>query len=216
MLMSSLRRWLRPGEPLARRNIPLALLCRCRPAGKVYDVTAFLEEHPGGYDVILTSSGGREGVRGLRSAARPGGVVPSALKARRPRAPRRQGRHAGLRGDRSQQQRPGNAEQVLHRRLRGACRGRCLRRRRCCSLLAAVVAPRGGPRAGAAGYRSMPWRQQQRQGHRCRRRSSGWRQRRRGFAAGDVQPPCSDGGLQPAALQRQQGDADCRAAAGQC
>lgn len=25
--------------------------------GKVYDVTAFLEEHPGGYDVILTSSG---------------------------------------------------------------------------------------------------------------------------------------------------------------
>jgi hypothetical protein len=31
--------------------------CRCPPAGKVYDVTAFLEEHPGGYDVILTSSG---------------------------------------------------------------------------------------------------------------------------------------------------------------
>ncbi|KIY98883.1 cytochrome b5 [Monoraphidium neglectum] len=25
--------------------------------GKVYDVTSFLEEHPGGYDVILTSSG---------------------------------------------------------------------------------------------------------------------------------------------------------------
>lgn len=26
--------------------------------GKVYDVTPFLEEHPGGYDIILTSTGG--------------------------------------------------------------------------------------------------------------------------------------------------------------
>ncbi|KAG2485772.1 hypothetical protein HYH03_015485 [Edaphochlamys debaryana] len=25
--------------------------------GKVYDVTAFLEEHPGGYDIILSSTG---------------------------------------------------------------------------------------------------------------------------------------------------------------
>lgn len=25
--------------------------------GKVYDVTAFLEEHPGGYDIIITSTG---------------------------------------------------------------------------------------------------------------------------------------------------------------
>ena len=25
--------------------------------GKVYDVTEFLEEHPGGYDIILTSTG---------------------------------------------------------------------------------------------------------------------------------------------------------------
>jgi cytochrome b involved in lipid metabolism len=25
--------------------------------GKVYDVTSFLEEHPGGYDIILTSAG---------------------------------------------------------------------------------------------------------------------------------------------------------------
>lgn len=25
--------------------------------GKVYDVTDFLEEHPGGYDIILTSTG---------------------------------------------------------------------------------------------------------------------------------------------------------------
>lgn len=25
--------------------------------GKVYDVTTFLEEHPGGYDIILTSTG---------------------------------------------------------------------------------------------------------------------------------------------------------------
>lgn len=25
--------------------------------GKVYDVTDFLEEHPGGYDIILTSAG---------------------------------------------------------------------------------------------------------------------------------------------------------------
>lgn len=27
--------------------------------GKVYDVTAFLEEHPGGFDVIISSTGGR-------------------------------------------------------------------------------------------------------------------------------------------------------------
>jgi cytochrome b involved in lipid metabolism len=27
--------------------------------GKVYNVTDFLEEHPGGYDIILTSAGGR-------------------------------------------------------------------------------------------------------------------------------------------------------------
>ncbi|GFH31869.1 cytochrome b5 heme-binding domain-containing protein [Haematococcus lacustris] len=27
--------------------------------GKVYDVTEFLEEHPGGYDIILTSTGTR-------------------------------------------------------------------------------------------------------------------------------------------------------------
>jgi cytochrome b involved in lipid metabolism len=31
--------------------------------GKVYDVTDFLEEHPGGYDIILTATGStfREG-----------------------------------------------------------------------------------------------------------------------------------------------------------
>jgi len=39
--------------------------CRCSLAGKVYDVTAFLEEHPGGYDVILTSSGAFGGAWGL-------------------------------------------------------------------------------------------------------------------------------------------------------
>lgn len=27
--------------------------------GNVYDVTEFLEEHPGGYDIILTSTGAR-------------------------------------------------------------------------------------------------------------------------------------------------------------
>lgn len=38
---------------------PLSPIAR-PPTGKVYDVTSFLEEHPGGYDVILTSSGERE------------------------------------------------------------------------------------------------------------------------------------------------------------
>lgn len=31
--------------------------------GKVYDVTEFLEEHPGGYDIILTSTGARHGMQ---------------------------------------------------------------------------------------------------------------------------------------------------------
>ncbi len=29
--------------------------------GKVYDVTAFLEEHPGGYDIIVSTTGGAGG-----------------------------------------------------------------------------------------------------------------------------------------------------------
>ncbi|GFH25550.1 cytochrome b5 heme-binding domain-containing protein [Haematococcus lacustris] len=35
--------------------------------GKVYDVTEFLEEHPGGYDIILTSTG----TRAVRVVAQP-------------------------------------------------------------------------------------------------------------------------------------------------
>ena len=33
--------------------------------GKVYDVTPFLDEHPGGFDIILSSTGKREGGRGV-------------------------------------------------------------------------------------------------------------------------------------------------------
>jgi cytochrome b involved in lipid metabolism len=33
--------------------------CWLAVGGKVYDVTDFLEEHPGGYDIILTSTGAR-------------------------------------------------------------------------------------------------------------------------------------------------------------
>ena len=31
--------------------------------GKVYDVTDFLEEHPGGYDIVVASAGGRAHAR---------------------------------------------------------------------------------------------------------------------------------------------------------
>lgn len=35
--------------------------------GNVYDITPFLEEHPGGYDVILSSTGAQPLTNGLLS-----------------------------------------------------------------------------------------------------------------------------------------------------
>ena len=52
--------------------------------GKVYDVTDFLEEHPGGYDIILTSAGEeRESSEGGERRARPpSGAHPPRARAR--------------------------------------------------------------------------------------------------------------------------------------
>lgn len=45
--------------------------------GKVYDVTDFLEEHPGGYDIILTSAGRAEAL----APAWAGGRACAAMRA---------------------------------------------------------------------------------------------------------------------------------------
>lgn len=83
--------------------------------GKVYDVTPFLEEHPGGYDIILTSTGAR-----LRDEER---QDPAAWALERRclillvSALCRQGCNPGFRGDRTQQLSQGAAEEVLDRQL---------------------------------------------------------------------------------------------------
>jgi cytochrome b involved in lipid metabolism len=40
--------------------------------GKVYDVTDFLEEHPGGYDIIITSATGEPAERQHRAVCSDG------------------------------------------------------------------------------------------------------------------------------------------------
>jgi cytochrome b involved in lipid metabolism len=42
-------------EDLKKNNTEKS--CWLAVNGKVYDVTTFLEEHPGGYDIILSSTG---------------------------------------------------------------------------------------------------------------------------------------------------------------
>lgn len=80
-----------PGRPRQQQQQHGAPVPPAAP-GKVYDVTAFLEEHPGGYDVILTSSGERGA--GSGSAA----ILPRCPVAQTPLAApaRRQGCYAGL------------------------------------------------------------------------------------------------------------------------
>jgi cytochrome b involved in lipid metabolism len=43
--------------------------------GKVYDVTEFLEEHPGGYDIVVSSAGMSLGTRLMHAPAPRGGCI---------------------------------------------------------------------------------------------------------------------------------------------
>ena len=95
-----------PDAPPAKKLYTLADLkahateasCWVLIRGKVYDVTPFLDEHPGGFDIILSSTG--ESVEGAR-----GGVARGAgrfrffvraifFRRRSPRLARAAGPHA--------------------------------------------------------------------------------------------------------------------------
>jgi hypothetical protein len=83
--------------------------------GNVYDVTNFLDEHPGGYDIVVSNSG--DAHRSTAKAAVRAGDC--AARSQAGRSPHRQGRHGRLRGDRAQQNRPGNAQGLPYRAVCG-------------------------------------------------------------------------------------------------
>jgi Cytochrome b5-like Heme/Steroid binding domain len=69
---------------------------------KVYDVTEFLEEHPGGYDIILAAAGGDADAR--HHAVQTVSFVFGC----------REGCDCGFRGDWTQQRRKGATREVLY------------------------------------------------------------------------------------------------------
>lgn len=83
--------------------------------GFVYDVTKFLDEHPGGFDIILQNTGTRRALpRGKLLLSTTGGNG-----AHRAVAKCRQGCHRGVRGDRPQQSSARAALTIQNRQVQG-------------------------------------------------------------------------------------------------